>query len=354
MPMVEALSLDLGDVGIFLGLGHLGAIFASVLLIRLQSVFSDRLILLGSFLLGVTVGFSALFVQHRIGFWLLAVGSGFVITAMGIMCNILVVSGSSRKTLGKTLSGLHGMYGLGSFLGTFLIGQMLSKSYFWSTGFAVAGGVSTVMLMMTVLFFREDQKHLHSQNRDPGTFRWAHLLVIMAFAVYVGAEISVSMWMSPFLTEVKGLPSDTAAYYASLYFLVMSGSRIICALVSSPRIESGLAMACLGVSLIFFFYAYFVDYRFFPLTGLLGPFYPLLYSMMSRTFHRSWRLLASLVNLGSQVFLGIMNLSLGDIGKRFGVEKAYFSGPLLTVVAMLLLGVFVFRRSSFDESNASG
>lgn len=351
MPMVKDLGLDLVDVGVFLGLGHLGAILASMSMIRFQMLFQDRTILLGSFLLGVMVGLWAYCVSGRSEFWILAFGSGFVITSMGIICNILVVSGSTKKNLGKILSGLHGMYGVGSFLGTFLVSDFLSRALPWWTAFLLAGALSLFMVVTTFTFFPNESRHTHERDRNAGRFRPAHLVVIAAFAVYVGAEISVSMWMSPFLIGFKGLDPDQAAYYASLYFLVMSGSRILCAFISSPRTESILAIGCLLISVAVFFYAYFVDFRFFPLTGLLGPFYPLLYSMMSRTFSFSWRILASLVNLGTHVFLGIINLSLGDIGKRFGVEIAYLSGPILTILAIVLLGFFLYKRRDYDEES---
>jgi fucose permease len=351
VPIVTNLRLTLSDAGLFLALGHLGAAGASLSLLRLQKALNDRTILLLAFGVACLTGGCASLVGNRVEFYALALLTGLVITSMGIMCNVLVIRGSPPRLLGRLLSGLHGMYGLGSFLGTTAVGYLLSINMNWTSAFTIGGVASGLMFASVAVFFPNEPFKKDRSANHIGKFRPAHLIVVATFAVYVGAEISMSMWMPTYLTKVKGVGESDAAKFASMYFLVMTGTRLLCAFWVKPKFEKPLAVACLIVAFFCFWIAYFVDYRWIVLTGLLGPFYPILFSMVSKTFSKSWRLLTTLIMLGVNGFVGLTNFTLGITSDRFGVEVSYLSGPIMLVCALGLVGVYIANEAKFSEAN---
>jgi fucose permease len=349
VPMLQTLGLTLSGGGLFLGVSHIGAALASLLLLRLQKTATDRGILLGAFAVTVLVGGVALLTSGPLTLVLLALLTGFVITSLGTMCNILVILGSPKQLLGKILSGLHGMYGVGSYLGTITVGQLLSLSMPWYMAYAVASLCGFGMLILIATQFPGQSTSGTAPAQRFGNPRWAHLLVVATFAFYVGSEVSMIMWMPAFLTQSKGLSPAEGAQYASYFFLVLTATRLGCAFFVRPGFEKHLAIACLMASFGFFWYAFFFDYRFIALTGLLGPFYPLFFSMVSQTFRVSWRIMTTLIMLGVNGFVGITNYSIGQLSDVYGVALAYRSGPILLVGTAILLATYFISEKRLAE-----
>lgn len=349
VPMLQTLGLTLSGGGLFLGVSHIGAALASLLLLRLQKTATDRRILLGAFSMTVFVGGVASVTRGPLTLVLLALLTGFVITSLGTMCNILVILGSPKQLLGKILSGLHGMYGVGSYLGTITVGQLLSLTLPWYMAYVVASICGLGMLVLIAVQFPGQTTHGIRPAQSLGKPRWSHLLVVVTFAFYVGAEVSMIMWMPAFLTQGKGLSPAEGAQYASYFFLVLTATRFGCAFFVKPSFEKPLAVACLMVSFGFFWYAFYYDYRFIALAGLLGPFYPLFFSMVSKTFSVSWRMMTTLIMLGVNGFVGITNYSIGQLSDAYGVAIAYRSGPILLAGTAILLATYFVSEKHLAE-----
>lgn len=77
-------------------------------------------------------------------------------------------------------------------------------------------------------------------------------LMVAAFFCYCGLEQTAGLWASSYLALVKGLPAETAAGFASLFFLGVTGGRALSgfltlALNDRQMVRLGQGIAALGV-----------------------------------------------------------------------------------------------------------
>mgnify|MGYP005765244181 FL=1 len=81
--------------------------------------------------------------------------------------------------------------------------------------------------------------------------------MLLAFFGYSTLESTAGLWASSYLAEFRGISSDTAARFASLFYLGITFGRFLCGFISDRigdknMIRSGILVSAFGVILVAF------------------------------------------------------------------------------------------------------
>ena len=139
----------------------------------------------------------------------------------------------------RHMSWLHCMWGLGATTGPYIMGYVLSGGWHWSTGYRCIGVLQ--ILLTAVLFFTlflwnaqagsEDGENAQVQAQPlslpqivtiPGAKE-----VMVTFFCYCALEQTAGLWASSYLALYKGVSTETAAAFASMFFLGITAGRAL-------------------------------------------------------------------------------------------------------------------------------
>jgi fucose permease len=138
----------------------------------------------------------------------------------------------------KHMSWLHCMWGVGATLGPYIMGYALTGGNGWNMGYRYIGILQIVLT--AVLFFSlplwKNSKTHSSDNTDtnkkpltlpeiiriPGAKE-----VMLCFFCYCALEQTTGLWASSYLTLYKGITPETAASFASLFFIGITIGRAL-------------------------------------------------------------------------------------------------------------------------------
>lgn len=175
-------------------------------------------------------GFS---VSHS--FWMLCLwaipyglGAGSVDAALN---NYVALHFSSRH-----MSWLHCMWGIGASAGPYIMGYTLTLGNGWNIGYryiALLQVVLTAVLLLSLPLWKTpagDKTEtgvgpalsLGQILRIPGT-----KAVMVTFFCYCAVEQTTGLWASSYLVLQKGVPAETAASFASLFFIGITAGRAL-------------------------------------------------------------------------------------------------------------------------------
>lgn len=170
-------------------------------------------------------------------FWMLCLwavpyglGAGSVDASLN---NYVALHYSSRH-----MSWLHCMWGVGASLGPSVMGYALGSGQGWNMGYryiAILQIVLTVVLLVSLPLWN---KRLNGNDQSEGKEERQQILtlaqvikipgakqVMAAFFCYCAIEQTTGLWASSYLALYKGLSAETAAGYASLFFIGITVGR---------------------------------------------------------------------------------------------------------------------------------
>ncbi len=222
-------------------------------------------------------------------YWMLCVialpyglGAGAVDAALN---NYVALHYASRH-----MSWLHCFWGIGASVGPYIMGGAISRGHGWSTGF---GYVSVIQLVLTLVLFlalplwkQASQKHKESTEEIPlalgDVFRIRGVPeILVAFFCYCALEATAGLWASSYLVEFRHIDAQTAASFASLFYLGITAGRFFCGFFADRlgdrrMIRIGTAVLFFGIVLMLLPFSQTV----FSLAGLVicglgaAPVYP--------------------------------------------------------------------------------
>lgn len=341
-PLLPVLSRELGlPYGMsswFFVAGNFASVFCTFLLIPLSRLYGDRALAASICALGTL----SVVVATRIeGFPSLVVAAslwGSTVSLFGAISNVLILKGTDVSRRARFFCGLHMMYGFGSLAGPGIVGALLAAGWTWR---APLWWLAPVFLASTawVLFtFPSGRDH---GEMPPGAARLSpvQVKILLGFCAYVAGEVLISTWMTAYLTDVRKLPIATAASYLTGFFLTMGATRALCFLSLPPGLELFVLRASLVLSGALFALGHAGHLWAFPLSGVLGPFFPLYMARMSREYPAQSRALTLWVLTSVQLTLVLFQLFLGSFADRVGLATAYWL-PLV----MLGVTLAIFKR----------
>ena len=259
--MVGNLSVPLSYGGIISMIISGGTIVSSLFSDKLTRVLKPGLVTAISILLTAVAlfGFSV-----SNSFWLLCLlaipyglGAGAVDAAIN---NYVALHYSSRH-----MNWLHCFWGVGATVGPYIMGWAISITQDWRLGYST---VALIQVLLTLILFcslpmwkgrGSDNKNSEDYESPIGMRQALGLpgvkALLIAFFCYSAFESTAGLWASSYLVNFKGIDVETAATFAALFYLGITGGRFACGLISDRvgdrnMIRLGIGIIVLGILLI--------------------------------------------------------------------------------------------------------
>ncbi len=234
-----------------------GTIVSSLMSDRLSRRFGTGMITAVS--VGITAaalfGFSISSSYWMMILWAIpyGLGAGSVDAALN---NYVALHYASRH-----MSWLHCMWGVGATAGPYIMGYALSGGQSWNTGYRYIGLIQLVLtgilLFSLPLWKAKKAEALKSEPGRPLSLRQVMAIpgakaVMVTFFCYCAAESTAGLWASSYLVLYKGVAEDTAAQFASLFYLGITLGRAVCGFLTfglsdQNMVRLGESIVLLGV-----------------------------------------------------------------------------------------------------------
>ena len=335
-----------------------------------SSLFSDRLTRrLGAGL--VTVLSIALTALALFGFgiatsyWMLCLwavpyglGAGSIDAALN---NYVALHFKSRH-----MSWLHCMWGIGASTGPYIMNMILTQGGTWHQGYQT---ISLIQLILTAVVMLSlplwKKQRLVSDANTTNSNSPSHALslreifalrgakeVMITFFAYCALEQTAGLWASSYLSNFRGIDPVTAAGYASLFYLGITGGRAISGFITfllndSQMIRLGQGIAALGLLLLLFAPIDALSLAGLVIIGLgCAPIYPSIIHSTPAHFGTD----------KSQAVIGVQMASayLGNVfmPPLFGLIARYTSIALYPVYLILLLILMIIMHERLCKRTA--
>ena len=335
-----------------------------------SSLFSDRLTRrLGAGL--VTVLSVALTALALFGFgistsyWMLCLwavpyglGAGSIDAALN---NYVALHFKSRH-----MSWLHCMWGIGASTGPYIMNMILTQGGTWHQGYQT---ISLIQLILTAVVMLSlplwKKQRLVSDANTTNSNSPSHALslreifalrgakeVMITFFAYCALEQTAGLWASSYLSNFRGIDPVTAAGYASLFYLGLTGGRAISGFITfllndSQMIRLGQGIAALGLLLLLFAPIDALSLAGLVIIGLgCAPIYPSIIHSTPAHFGTD----------KSQAVIGVQMASayLGNVfmPPLFGLIARYTSIALYPVYLILLLILMIIMHERLCKRTA--
>ena len=223
-------------------------------------------------------------------FWMLCfwaipygLGAGSVDAALN---NYVALHYESRH-----MSWLHCMWGVGAMTGPYIMGFVLTGGRPWNAGYST---ISVFQFVLTAVLFLSLPmwKHRRTDTADEKAASGKLLslseiiripgakAVMLCFFCYCAIEQTAGLWASSYLNLYKGVDADTAASFASLYFIGITAGRALSGFITmkftdAQMIRAGFAIIAVGVGAMILPLGTEVSLAGLVLAGLgCAPIYP--------------------------------------------------------------------------------
>ena len=162
----------------------------------------------------------------------------------------------------RHMSWLHCMWGVGASVGPYIMGWVLSGGHHWSGGYRIVGILQiilTIVLFLTLGLWKNRETELGTAEPVPMKKVFAipgAKEILITFFCYCALEQTAALWASSFLTLSKGIPAETAAFFASMFFLGITAGRALNGFLTvkfddRTLIRMGAAVIGAGVAAMF-------------------------------------------------------------------------------------------------------
>ncbi len=138
----------------------------------------------------------------------------------------------------RHMSWLHCFWGVGAAVSPYIMSYCLTSGLGWHNGYRI---VSIIQIILTAILFLSLPLWKKSTSADDREGAWSPALklkqvlkirgvkyVLLAFFSYCALETTTGLWASSYLVLHKGINEDTAAKYASLFYLGITAGRFLC------------------------------------------------------------------------------------------------------------------------------
>ena len=127
------------------------------------------------------------------------------------------------------------MWGVGAAVGPYILGAVLAGGGHWSGGYRTVGFIQlalTVVLFLSLPLWKERYKTEEGSAAKPLPLKAVLTIpgarqIMVTFFCYCALEQTTALWASSYLTLYKGVPTDTAAFFASMFFIGITAGRAL-------------------------------------------------------------------------------------------------------------------------------
>ena len=161
----------------------------------------------------------------------------------------------------RHMSWLHCMWGVGASVGPYIMGWVLSGGGHWGGGYRIVGVLQialTAVLFLSLGLWKNRAADAEGNAAEPVPMGEVVKIpgakeVLITFFCYCALEQTAALWASSYLALVKGVPAETAAFFASMFFLGITAGRALNGFLTmkfddKTLIRMGCAIIGLGVA----------------------------------------------------------------------------------------------------------
>ncbi len=251
------------------------------------------------------------------------------------------------------MSWLHCMWGVGASISPYIMSFALVKLENWSGGYLIVSIIQAVLCM--VIFISIPLWKKGSTDNDNTTkqieskaLSFKEILAIkgaipcfLMFFCYCSMEVTASLWASTYLVQKWDFSPETAAGYASMFYIGVTLGRFINGFLAMRLkdkflIRMGTGVISVGIALLFMPFHYMFALIGFVVIGLgCAPIYPCIIHMTPDVFGAD----KSQAMIGVQMafaYVGILAMP-----PLFGVIAEYISVSLLPIFLLIFIALML-------------
>lgn len=165
----------------------------------------------------------------------------------------------------RHMSWLHCFWGVGAAVSPYIMSYCLIGGYGWNSGYR---SVAIIQIILTAILFATlslwKGRNTNGGNSEIATAELTLLqavkikgvkFILIAFFSYCALESTTGLWASSYLVEFRGINSEIAAKFASLFFIGITLGRFLCGFIADKigdklLIRSGIVVILCGVALV--------------------------------------------------------------------------------------------------------
>lgn len=328
----------------------LGTIVSSLQSDRLTKKFGTGLVTAGSVFLTAAAlfGFSVSHSYVALCLWAIpyGLGAGSVDASLN---NYVALHYASRH-----MSWLHCMWGVGASLGPYIMGYALTGGQGWNMGYryiAILQILLTAILLFSLPLWKKQTTGPEGETAQPLSLKQVFSIpgareIMIAFFCYCALEQTTGLWASSYLVLRRGIDPETAAGFASLFFIGITVGRALSGFLTlklsdTQMIHLGFAAIFLGVALLFLPFGSGFSLAGLILVGLgCAPVYPSIIHSTPAHFGAD----------KSQAMIGVQMASAYTgtclMPPLFGLIANHISVALFPVFLLAILLLMVFMHGN--------
>ncbi len=249
----------------------------------------------------------------------------------------------------RHMSWLHCMWGVGASLGPYIMGYALTGGHGWNMGYRYIGILQVILtfVLLISLPLWKNRSEEGQVNQDAASEKVLSLKEILAipgskeimvtFFCYCALEQTSGLWASSYLVLFKGISTEKAASYASMFFIGITVGRAISGFVTmklndTQMVRLGQIIILSGIITLFLPMGEITSLVGLILIGLgCAPVYPCIIHSTPKYFGAD----------KSQAVIGVQMASayIGTciMPPIFGLIANYITVALLPVYLLILL-----------------
>ena len=139
----------------------------------------------------------------------------------------------------KHMSWLHCFWGVGTIVSPFVMSYALTNST-WNQGYRIVGfiqlGIALLLLATLPVWKVHQNTNGHQETKSLGLTGALKIkgvpFLLIGFFAYCAAEATAMSWASTYFVEVKGITTERAAEFASLFYIGITVGRFISGFVT--------------------------------------------------------------------------------------------------------------------------
>ncbi len=271
------------------------------------------------------------------------------------------------------MSWLHCMWGLGASAGPYIMGYVLSGGHGWNPGYsciAVLQAVLTFIILFSLPLWKNPSASAHAgeknssesgntESTEPKALSIREILsipgakaILIMFFCYCALEQTAGLWASSFLVLFHGLDTETAASFASLFYIGITIGRAINGFVAmklndTQMIRLGQCIIGIGIALLLLPFGETVALIGLITVGLgCAPVYPCVIHSTPEHFGAD----------KSQAIIGVQ-MACAYIGSLampplFGLIANHISVSLYPIYLLAILVLMIFMHEKLIKQTA--